>query len=114
MTRVIPWLVGLLAALSVQSQTEATDQASTPKPRTQPRNVVTGVSVTGYPSALSGYRAFQEEKISSWKASNDTVARIGGWRAYAREAGEAEPAPRDPGRDTPAAPAGHPPAGHGK
>lgn len=114
MTRAIPWLAGLLAALSVQARSEAIAQAGTPESRTQPRNVVADVPVTGYPSALGGYRAFQDEKIASWKASNDTVARIGGWRAYAREAGELEPAPRDLGRDTPAAPAGHPPTGHGK
>ncbi|MEK7737433.1 MAG: hypothetical protein AAB319_06735 [Pseudomonadota bacterium] len=41
-------------------------------------------------------------------------ARIGGWRVYAREAREPVPAPRDSVRATPATPAGHPHAGHGK
>ncbi|MDO8776930.1 MAG: hypothetical protein Q7K57_51125, partial [Burkholderiaceae bacterium] len=26
------------------------------------------------------------EKVTSWKAANDTVGHIGGWRAYAKEA----------------------------
>lgn len=110
MTRTITLLVGLLATLSVQAQDA--EQARTAQ--TQPRNAMADVPVAGYRSALSGYRAFQDEKVSSWQASNDNVARIGGWRVYAREAREPEPAPRDTVRDTPAAPAGHPHAGHGK
>ena len=38
-----------------------------------------------YRSALEGYRPFAEEKPVPWKQANDTVGRIGGWRAYARE-----------------------------
>ena len=115
MTRTITLLLGLLTALPVYAQTGevlATDQAETA--RTQPHNAMTDAPVVFYQSALSGYRAFQDEKVSSWKASNDNVARIGGWRAYAREAREPEPAPRDTARDTPATPADHPHAGHGE
>lgn len=117
MTRTIALLIGLLTALSVQAQTveaRATDRASTPETRTQPRNAMADVRVVVYQSVLSGYRAFQDEKVSSWQASNDNVARIGGWRVYAREAREPEPAPRDTVRDTPAAPAVNPNAGHDK
>lgn len=53
-----------------------------------------------YRSAFEGYRPFAEEKVASWKEANDTVGRIGGWRAYARQAQE------------PKAAAPH--AGHGK
>lgn len=108
MTRTITLLVGLLAAISVRAQ--AAEQASA----TQPYNAMADVPVAGYRSALSGYRTFQDEKVSSWRASNDNVARIGGWRFYAREAREPEPAPRDTVRDAPATPASHPHAGHGK
>lgn len=45
-----------------------------------------------YRSAFEGYQPFTDVKPQSWKAANDTVGRIGGWRAYAREAAEA-PAP---------------------
>ena len=39
-----------------------------------------------YRSALEGYRPFSDEKVRPWKESNATVEKIGGWRAYAKEA----------------------------
>lgn len=39
-----------------------------------------------YPSAFEGYKAYTDEPTANWKAANDTVARIGGWREYARQA----------------------------
>jgi hypothetical protein len=47
-------------------------------------------------SALDGYRPYSEEKIVSWKEANDMTARIGGWRAYAKEASGAEAVPAEP------------------
>lgn len=41
---------------------------------------------TGFRSALDSYQPYTDEKIRSWKDANDTTARIGGWRAYAKEA----------------------------
>ena len=41
-------------------------------------------------SAFSGYRAYNDEGVSNWKAANESVARIGGWREYARQAQEQE------------------------
>lgn len=36
---------------------------------------------------LSGYRLFDANApLADWRVANDTVAKIGGWRAYAREA----------------------------
>ena len=53
-----------------------------------------------YRSTLEGYKRYSDEKIVNWKDANDAVARIGGWRAYAKEAskdpspdGAAKPAP---------------------
>lgn len=50
-------------------------------------------------SALSGYRVWREQALQPWHEVNAQVARIGGWRAYAREAAEppqpsARPAPQ--------------------
>ncbi|MBE0613642.1 MAG: hypothetical protein IH604_08250 [Burkholderiales bacterium] len=45
-----------------------------------------------YRSSLSGYRLLPDEEVRSWKESNDEVGRIGGWRAYAKEAQAPEPA----------------------
>lgn len=40
---------------------------------------------TPYASAFDGYRRFDDQKVQPWREANDTVGRIGGWRAYARE-----------------------------
>ena len=45
-----------------------------------------------YRSALQGYQPYGENKPVPWKEANDTVGRIGGWRAYAKEAAAAKPA----------------------
>jgi hypothetical protein len=37
-------------------------------------------------SALRGYRSAHEVPATPWREANDTVGRVGGWRAYAREA----------------------------
>ena len=70
-----------------------------------------------YRSAFEGYQAYSDEKIAPWKESNDTVGKVGGWRAYAKEAQE----PQAPGARQPAAAgaavgagAANPHAGHGK
>jgi hypothetical protein len=44
-------------------------------------------------SAFVNYRRHVETSPRDWKATNDTVGRIGGWRAYAREANEPAAAP---------------------
>jgi hypothetical protein len=66
-----------------------------------------------YRSVFIGYQPFTEEKVKSWKDTNTTVEKIGGWRAYAKEV--AEPASADAmAPATPAAPPPNPHAGHGK
>lgn len=74
-------------------------------------------------SAFEGYRPFADEPLTSWRESNDNVGRIGGWRAYAREAQQpaapatattpspgVSPAPATPAILPPAGPAVPPPA----
>lgn len=39
-----------------------------------------------FSSALDTYKPFTEEKTIDWKQANDLTARVGGWRAYAKEA----------------------------
>lgn len=43
---------------------------------------------SSYRSAFVGYRGFEDAPPVPWREANDNVGRIGGWRAYAREAGE--------------------------
>jgi len=45
-----------------------------------------------YRSVFTDYRGLSEQPLAPWRESNDTVGRIGGWRAYARE-NQGEPAP---------------------
>ncbi len=72
-----------------------------------------------YESVFAPYKTYRDEKTGSWLSANETVERIGGWRAYAKEAqppDAATPAmPAMPAnRSKPAAPAqSDPHAGHG-
>lgn len=47
------------------------------------------VPPTLYRSAFADYRANTTQAPGSWRQANDTAGRIGGWRAYARQASEA-------------------------
>ena len=102
----------LLATLAAQAQPAA--KAARP----DPLDPKASVPALGYVSSFSQYRLLGDEKPASWRDANDTVTRIGGWRAYAREAQQPDPAPVAPA--APAAPAAltHDkakpmPAGHG-
>jgi hypothetical protein len=57
---------------------------------------------TPYRSAFEGYQPFSEQRPVPWAEANDTVRAVGGWRAYAKEASEAEeqpqPATSSPGK----------------
>lgn len=68
-----------------------------------------GAVALEYRSTLDNYQRFTDEKVRSWKESNDTVGRIGGWREYARQSREpAAPSPagtKPAGPTTPASPA---------
>jgi hypothetical protein len=55
--------------------------------------------VAPYRSAFDGYRGFADAKPVPWREANDNVGRIGGWRAYAREAAQANPANSGTGAD---------------
>lgn len=80
--------------------------------RPDPQDARASVPRVAYESPFSGYRAYTEEKPGSWKDANDTVGRIGGWRAYAKEAEEPQPtgerAPAGSGAPAHEGHAGHP------
>jgi hypothetical protein len=44
-----------------------------------------------FTSSFANYQAFTDQPVLPWREANDTVRQIGGWRAYAREALQAEP-----------------------
>ena len=49
-------------------------------------------------SALASFRRFVEVPVGSWREANETVTRIGGWRAYTREANQPEAPASSPGQ----------------
>lgn len=66
-------LAALLCTGLASAQTASPATVSTP-------------AATGFRSAFEGYQPYTEEKTQAWKEANDTAGRIGGWRAYAKEA----------------------------
>ena len=54
-----------------------------------PADATAATTPTIYVSPFADYRPLGEDKNTAWKDANDTVGKIGGWRAYAREAAEA-------------------------
>ena len=45
------------------------------------------------PSAFDSYKPYTDEPPGNWKAANDNVARIGGWREYAKQAQQPDDTP---------------------
>lgn len=116
-------LIGLLAAAflnQAQAQPKAQPSgpaASAPAARPDPLDAQARVPAAVHSSALAGYRRLGDDRRVDWKEANETVNRIGGWRAYAREAQQPDPAASAPAgspRPAPAASAAPAHGGHGK
>lgn len=95
---------GVAAALSLPGASIAA-----PDP-TDEKNTVPPIR---YQSPFRDYKPLGDDKAIPWKAANDEVSRIGGWRAYAKQAQDAAAsvspaAPAMPAQATP--PAAKPPA----
>ena len=73
-------LLAALAWASAQAQ-----------PRPDPADPKAAVPELRPRSALAGYRRLSDDPPADWRAANDTVTRIGGWRSYLREAQAPEP-----------------------
>ena len=66
--------------------------------RPDPSDARATVPPAAYTSTFSGYARVGDGKPVTWREANDTVARIGGWRVYSREAQAPEvatPAPAE-------------------
>ena len=48
--------------------------------------LATAATPTPLKSAFEGYQAYSDDKMTNWRTANDEVARIGGWREYAKQA----------------------------
>ena len=80
------WLVPALLLIG-NAQAQPASRAAKP----DPLNARAAVPALVHSSAFAAYRGHVEAVPIGWKEANDTVARIGGWRAYAREAAEPSP-----------------------
>ncbi len=119
-------LPGLLFAMSLTAPAQA--QSMPPGARPDPLDPKATVPALSYSSSLAQHRGSGDAKPISWREANDAVARIGGWRVYAREAQQPDPLstakpataapmpnptamPAEPTPARPASPAG--PSSHG-
>ena len=50
------------------------------------------------PSVFDGYKPYTDEPPGNWKAANDNVAQIGGWREYAKQAQQPDNMPAAAGK----------------
>lgn len=80
----------LAAALSSFAVSTTWAQAAASRP--DPLDAKASVLAVAYDSPFTGYRTFVDQDVTSWKETNDTAGRIGGWRIYAKEARQPEPA----------------------
>ena len=74
------WLVSIFSLSGIAAAQTSVSAA--------PSSGATPASPLSYRSAFEGYRPYTDDKLLNWKDANDTTGRIGGWRAYAREASE--------------------------
>lgn len=90
-------LAGLaLAALSAQAEAPARS------PRPDPLDAQASVPAMRWQSSLQPAGAAAADKPLPWREANDTAARIGGWRAYAREAQQPDPVVKPAAASAPA------------
>ena len=85
-------VIALLMTVSPTRAQGASERAA----RADPLDPRAPVPALTYQSPLAGYRALGDNKAVPWKDANETVNRIGGWKAYAREAQQSDapgPAP---------------------
>lgn len=82
-------LPSLLFALLLAAQAQAQSPAT---PRPDPLDPKAQVPSVRYESSIAQFRRTGDDKPVAWREANDAVARIGGWRVYAREAQQPDPA----------------------
>ena len=70
----------------------AASQASSPATATPASASAFAKSGFG-PSVFDDYKPYTDEPPGNWKAANNNVAQIGGWREYAKQAQQLENTP---------------------
>jgi hypothetical protein len=103
----------ITAAVAVVAQITLWVTAAGAQSRPDPADPAARVPAAAYRSPFADYRPLGDEAVGNWRAANDEVGRIGGWREYAREAQESAPASGAPGVPAPkSAPAPDKKGGH--
>jgi hypothetical protein len=88
----LPWLTAVATAAALAALTvHAAPPAAASRP--DPLDPLASVPALQYQSTLRPDRRAAADKPLTWREANDAVTRIGGWRAYAREAQQPDPAP---------------------
>ena len=82
---------GLLFTVLLVAQAQAQTQPSATT-RPDPLDPKAQVPSVRYESSFAQFWRIDGDKPVTWRGANDTVARIGGWRTYAREAQQPDPA----------------------
>jgi hypothetical protein len=77
----VAWTLSIAAATPL-----AWAQPAPGSSKPDPQDATASVPRVIYRSSLADYRVLSDEKVTSWKETNDNVGRIGGWRVYAKEA----------------------------
>jgi hypothetical protein len=95
-TLTLSWL---LAAISLSLAAHAQPATlAVPAKRQDPLDARAAVPPLSYESSLKAIAPQADDKPLSWREANDRVARIGGWRVYAREAQQTTPPAQAPAR----------------
>ena len=96
----------LLAACSAVVPAFTAAQSAGGHPRADPLDASAEVPPVRVRSSFAGYHGLADEKVGSWREANDTVGRIGGWKAYAREAAQPDAPTQADAPERPAAAGG--------
>ena len=97
-SRVVRHLIAVLG-LATASAFAQTSIGTAPAPTAS-----ASTAPAAFSSVFDSYQPYTEEKTANWKQANDNTARIGGWRAYAKEAAEPNPGVVPAATPTPAKP----------
>lgn len=103
------WLAG--CALLFAATAALAQPASTQPGRPDPLDPLAQVPAATYVSPFANYQRLGDDQRVPWSQANETVNRIGGWRAYLREANQADAAPPSPTPAAPPAPTADQPSG---
>lgn len=95
-------LIGFVAVAAVALTAHAEPTSRPRKP--DPLDPKASVPALRYASPFKTAREPGTAAPLAWREANDNVARIGGWRSYAREAQAPEPAAAPQGHGGPKAP----------